>query len=389
MEPVQAVITSSAQKFPIDGQCDERFSRVLDAFAANFSDGQEAGACVAVTLNGKPVVDLWGGYTDRARRKPWVRDTIVNMMSVSKAVAGMCVHRVIEDGRLDAEAPVAKVWPEFAAAGKEKLPLKYVLDHRAGLPFLEETLPRGAAYDPPKMAASLARMTPIAPPGSEMAYHVLSQGYLLGEIVRRATGQSLGKYFAEHFARPLGLDYYIGLPRSEFARCAEFQVPADSSLQQGLDNPESPAGRFWAQLAKGEDFNSDAWRSAEIPSANGHGNARAIARLFGTLACGGEVDGVRVMSRAAIDRMTTEQHNMVERFLKRHYHQASGVILNSPPVSWMGPSARAFGHHGAGGAIGFGDPDNKIGFSYAVNLFHSEPGIPTRARLVEAVFASL
>jgi CubicO group peptidase (beta-lactamase class C family) len=222
-----------------------------------------------------------------------------------------------------------------------------------------------------------------------MAYHVLSQGYLLGEIVRRATGQSHGKYFAEHFARPLGLDYYIGLPKSEFARCAEFQVPPDSSLQQGLDHPESPAGRFWAQLAKGEDFNSDAWRTAEIPSANGHGNARAIARLFGALACGGEVDGVRVMSKTAIDRMTTEQHNMIERFLKRHYHQASGVILNSPPVSWMGPSGRAFGHHGAGGAIGFGDPDNKIGFSYAMNLFHGEPGIPTRARLVEAVFASL
>ena len=389
MDTIATSVRSGAQDIPISGTCDPRFSRVLDAFIANFAAGEEIGAAVAVTENGKSVVDLWGGFSDPNRTTPWQRDAIVAMMSVSKAVAGMCTHVLIDRGLLDLDAPIAAVWPEFAAAGKEKLPLKYVLDHRAGLPYLTERRPHGTAYDAQAMAQALAAQAPLIPPGTDPQYHVLTQGYLLGEIVRRAAGESLGSFFRRQFAEPLGLDYWIGLPMAKFADCAHFTMTPDVSLAKAFKTPNTPEGRFWAELAADEDLNSAQWRSAEIPSANGHGNARAIARLFGALACGGAIDNVRVMSKSAIARMTTEQHYLKEVLVGRHYHQASGVILNSPPWSYMGPSPRAFGHQGAGGAHGFGDPDAKIGWSYAMNKFHIDGGGPLRKRLIDATYESL
>jgi len=389
MDTIATSVRSGAHDIPIAGSCDPRFTRVLDAFIANFAAGEEIGAAVAVTQNGKPVVDLWGGFTDESRTTPWQRDTIVAMMSVSKAIAGMCTHVLVDQGKLDLDAPIARVWPEFAAAGKRDLPLKYVLDHRAGLPYLAQRLPHGTAYDGRAMAAALAAQAPMIAPGTDPQYHVLTQGYLLGEIVRRAAGESLGSFFRHQFGDPLGLDYWIGLPKEKFADCARFTMAPEVSLAKAFKTPDAPEGRFWAELAADEDLNSAEWRSAEIPSANGHGHARAIARLFGALACGGAIDDVRVMSERAIARMTTEQHYLKEILVGRHYHQASGVILNSPPWSYMGPSPRAYGHQGAGGAHGFADPDAAIGWSYAMNKFHQDGGGPLRKRLIDATYARL
>ena len=389
MDSIETTVKSETGPIPVAGTCDPRFRRVADEFIANFERGEDIGACVAVTQDGKSVVDLWGGFTDTTRARPWHRDTIVAMMSVSKAVAGMCTHVLVDRGLLDLNAPIAKIWPEFATSGKQNLPLRYVLDHRAGLPYLTDRKPHGTAYDARAMAAALAAQAPLIEPGTDPQYHVLTQGYLLGEIVRRAANESLGTFFRRQFGEPLGLDYWIGLPDAKFADCATFTMAPDVSLARAFKTPDAPEGRFWAELADDEDLNSPAWRRSEIPSANGHGNARAIARLFGALACGGAINGVRVMSEAALARMTTEQHYLKEILVGRHYHQASGVILNSPPWSYMGPSPRAFGHQGAGGAHGFADPDARIGWSYAMNKFHPDGGGPLRKRLIDATYESL
>lgn len=378
-------------EYPIHGFCEPRFAAVLERFTANFSEGEEVGACVAVLHQGRPVVDLWGGFADRACRNAWQRDTLVNMMSVSKVASAVCIHMLIERGVLQLDAPVARYWPEFAQAGKERLPLRYVLDHRSGLAMVTERK-AGAITDWKWMTEALARQAPAWPPGEVAAYHGLTQGFLLGEIIRRVTGRTLGTFFRGEVAGPLALDYQIGLRPEEEARCAEF-IP--DALIKGfrtahLPDPLGPGPLVWAQLADDEDFNSPGWRRAEIPSANGHGSARAVARLYAALVNGGELDGVQIMRPESVARMTAEQHNLVEVIRGRAYHQASGVLLNTPPYVDMGPNARAFGHHGAGGAIGLGDPDARIAFGYGTNRMHADPTNGPRAGgLIKATFASL
>ncbi|WP_434106099.1 serine hydrolase domain-containing protein [Paraburkholderia caffeinilytica] len=389
MKPFSREVSHDGRIYPITGFVDPHFAAVAEAFAANFAAGEEVGAAVAVTVEGRPVVDLWGGYTNATFDHPWQEDTIVNMMSVAKGVAALCIHMLADRHLLDVAAPVATYWPEFAAAGKEALPLRFVLDHRAGLPYLTGKLPRGSAYEAHAIADALARQAPVAPPGTDPQYHVMTQGYILGEIVRRVSGKTLGSFLREEIAVPLGLDYAIGLSETDQLRCANFLLASDNRLLAAIRAPDTPESIFWAQLSATEDFNSHAWRSAEIPSANGHGNPRAIARLYGALACGGEVDGVRLIGDDALARMTAEQHHLPERLVGRHYHQALGVVLNSPPVSYMGPNPLSFGHQGAGGAHGFADPGVKLGFSYAPNQFKSNPAIPTRHRLIDATFAAL
>ena len=391
MKPVTTSATHDGVTYPIQGECDPRFNKVLERFVANFSEGAEDGAAVSVTLDGKPVVDLWGGFADRARKKPWQRDSIINMMSVSKVASAVCIHRLIDQGLLDMDAPVAKYWPEFAQAGKEKLPLKYVLDHRSGLALVTEPKP-GAITDWKWMTEALARQAPVWPYGEVAAYHGLTQGFMLGEVIRRVTGKTLGTMFREEVARPLGLDYQIGLKPEEEARCAEFLPDAliKGFRFKGPVDMNNPGPLVWAQLADDEDFNSTGWRRAEIPSANGHGTARAVARLYAMLVNGGELDGVRILKPEGVKRMTTEQHNLAEVIRGRAYHQASGVLLNTPPFVYMGPNARAFGHHGSGGAIGIGDPDAKVGFGYGMSRMHADPtNGPRGGGLIKATFECL
>ena len=386
-----SVVHRGGVEVPIHGFCEPAFEAVREAFEANFRIEDELGACTAVVLDGCTVVDLWGGWRDRGRTQPWERDTIVCMMSVAKAVSATCLHMLVDRGLIDLDAPVARYWPEFAQGGKQGVLVRHVLDHRAGLPILTEPLHPRAMFDHALMVDALARQAPLWEPGTKAGYHVHNQGFLIDELVRRVTGRTLPQFLREEVTGPLHLDYHFGLSEADQQRCADFIQATEGTIFAARNgDPSKIVSRAWDQLPDPLDLNAREWREATITSASGHGNARAIARLYGALARGGEIDGVRLMSRATIERAITEQHNLVEVMMERPYHQALGYLLSSPPIVWMGPGRRSFGHHGVGGSIGLGDPDAKVGFAYAMNQMHARVDNGPRARrLIEAAYACL
>lgn len=384
-------VRKGAQEFPIHGECEPGFEAVRDAFETNFTAEDEVGASVSVVIDGRKVVDLWGGWRERTMTRPWERDTIVCMMSVAKAVSATCLHMLVDRGQVELDAPVARYWPEFAQNGKEKVLVRHVLDHTAGLPILTDKLHPEAMFDHALMVAALARQAPLWEPGAQAGYHVHNQGFLIDEIVRRVDGRTLPTFLREEVTGPLGIDYQFGLSLADQARCAEFIQATEGTIFAARNgDPAKIVSRAWDQLPDPLDLNLRQWREATITSASGHGNARAVARLYGALARGGELDGVRLMSPATLERAITEQHNMVEVMMERPYHQALGYLLTSEPIVWMGRGPRSFGHHGVGGSIGLGDPDAKLGFAYAMNKMHMRPDNGPRARrLIEAVYRCL
>jgi CubicO group peptidase (beta-lactamase class C family) len=380
---------------PINGMLEAQFEPVLEAFQENYRVEDEVGSAVSVVLDGRTVIDLWGGWRDGARQREWQRDTLVCMMSVSKGITGMAFNMLVDRGLVDVNAPVARYWPEFAHNGKESLPVRFVLDHRAGLPFVAEPLWPGAIYDHRATCEALARQAPVWEPGTVAAYHIHTQGFLLGEIIRRVTGKTVGQFIRDEIALPLHADFLLGsmsehdqarvaevMPNMEARLFAAKEVEKDSLRSKCfVQNPAEP----WPVT-----LNSKIWREAEIASGNGHGNARGVARIYGAFARGGALDGIRLSSPAAIAAMITEQHNITELMQDRPYHQALGVLLNTPEAVYMGPNPRAFGHHGIGGSLGFADPDAHIGFSYAVNKMHAVgTNGPRAARLIKALYESL
>ena len=382
------------------GACDSRFNAVKDAFAENFPTHGEVGAAVAVMVDGELVVDLWAGHADPARTRPWERDTIVNVFSTTKGMTAICAHRLVDQGLLDLDAPVASYWPEFAQAGKEKLPVRYLLSHRAGLPAVKDVLPAGSIYKWDVMTAALAAQEPWWEPGAKHGYHALTYGWLVGEVVRRITGKSLGTYFREEVAEPLGLDFHIGLAEEHDARTAEMipaplPQPGDTSpLAEILSKPGSMPFKAFVvspDMMQPGQVNTREWRAAEIPSSNGHGNARAMARVYGALARGGELDGVRVLSQEVIDRAIVEQSigpDAVLADLPTRF--GLGFILTLPDAP-LGPNPRTFGHPGMGGSLGFADPDAKVGFGYVMNKMIATPDLidPRWSSMIDAVYVSL
>lgn len=385
----------------VRGDCDARFLRVREAFADNFERREEVGASVAVTLDGRPVVDLWGGHADQAGTQPWERDTLVNIYSTTKGLAAMCAHRLVDQGRLELDAPVARYWPEFAAGGKGELPVRYLLSHRAGMAAIREPMPPEALFDWDAVTQALARQEPWWKPGEGHGYHAITFGWLVGEVVRRISGRSLGTFFRDEIATPLGAaaDVHIGLDPSFFPRVAEMGPMAEPDPDTGLDiqaivqnEPDSVSAHAFANppntLAEGV-VNSPAWRSAEIPGANGHATARALARIYGALAIGGELDGYRLLAPESIARCHQEQSRGLDLVLRIETRFGLGFMLSLPAGS-LGPNPRSFGHPGAGGSLGYADPDAHIGFGYVMNRM--EPAIlvgPRVARLIEALYACL
>ncbi len=382
----------------LQGECDPRFTRVRDAFLGNFASRGEVGAAVSVTIDGRRVVDLWAGHADQARTRPWERDTLVNVWSTTKGLCAMCAHRLADQGKLDLDAPVAKYWPEFAQSGKAAIPVSALLNHRAGLAAIRAPLKHEDLFSWDKVTTELARQEPWWTPGARHGYHAITFGWLVGEVVRRVSGKSLGAYFRDEIAKPLGADAHIGIGPEFDARVAEIiYAPAPQTGERNIfaEMARDPASVSYAALFNPptmfapETTNSRAWRAAEIPGANGHANARALARIYGALARGGEVDGVKVFGPREIERCYTEQSQGPDAVLPLTTRFGLGYML-SQPGTMMGPNPRAFGHPGAGGSLGFADPDAKVGFGYVMNQMGNEPLLdPRPAALIEALYASL
>ena len=394
-------MTFPDRNIEIGGRCDARFDAVRDAFRRNFAEHGEIGAAVCVWVDGRVVADMWGGHLDAAKTRPWRPDTLVAVFSVGKPFAALIVHRLAERGALALDASVARYWPGFEACGKEAVTIRRLLSHRAGLPAIRETLPDDAMLDWNAMTVALANQAPWWPPGSRHGYHVNTFGYLIGEVVRRITGRSIGTAIREEIAGPLGADFYVGLPEHEDARTAEFvwgEVPEFLEAEPASDeqrmirnayaNPPGLSGIGWT--------NRREWRAAEIPSTNGYATARGVARIYAALAAGGSIDGVRIIGTDTLREAATEHSSGEDAVLLRpsrfglgfqltraHPDQKAGGYLPS------GPNPGAFGHVGAGGSVGFADPQARVAFAYVMNAMGPRYGNPRPRALIEALYRCL
>jgi len=375
----------------IGGWVEASFEPVLDAFAANFDERGDVGAAVCVYLEGEPVVDLWGGMADATTGRPWTSDTVVLVYSSTKGVTSVCANRLIERGALDPAAPVARYWPEFAANGKAEITVAQVLSHQAGLPLVEGdfSLDECLAWDP--MVEALAAQAPIWDPGTQHGYHMRTFGWLVGELVRRVTGGTIGAYLRDEVAAPLGLDFWIGLPEEIEPRVARLVPPKDDlgALLKQLGGDLLLASVFSnpADLFGYNDmWNTRALHAAELPSSNGIGDARSLARLYAS--CIGDVDGVRTLQPATVAAATVEQACGKDAVLMMDSCFGLGFMLGSS-FGAANP-AGAFGHAGAGGSLAFADPDARLGFGYVMNdLRFDAKGDPRSEELVRAAYTAL
>lgn len=330
--------------------CDERFGEVRDALAASL-DKDDVGASVAVSVGGELVVDLWGGYADAGRTVEWQRDTITNVWSTTKTMIALCALIMVDRGELDLNAPVAKYWPDFTATDVQ---VRHVLSHTAGLPTWDTPVTVNDLYDWPKITSLLAGQTPRWAPGEVGCYHAATQGFLLGEVVRRVTGQTIGEFFAKEVAGPLGADFHIGLSAEHDHRFAPSIAPP------GGMTPPPPTELFNAPSnpdIQVEDANTVEWRRAEIPSGAGYGNARSVATIQSVLACGGTVGGVRLLSAAACERALEEQYHGLDYQLGVSMRYGLGYGISGRTCFWGG----------MGGAFVFNDLDAGMTVAYVMN----------------------
>lgn len=367
----------------VNGICDPRFARVREAFAANLASGLEQGGGVSLMAGGKLVVDLWGGYTDAARRKPWRRDTLINVWSATKGIVALAVAMLVERGKLDYTEPVARWWPEFAEGGKEQISLDLILSHQAGLNGLSAPMEESGLLDWTPYADALAGMAPLWQPGSRCIYHAFTYGHLVGEPLRRVDGRSPGRFIAEEIAGPLGIDFFVGLPEREEPRVAETIEASNASAWiaavQKSPFPHSCINPVPRALAP----NDRAWRAAEVPGANGQSNATALATIYGALASGGGIVGKDVIAEATRPRVRGWDDSLSAPAAFAAGYQIEDLL-------GLGRSA-PFGHAGWGGTLGFADPEAGIGFGYVTNLMlgSDDAPDPRLKALTDAVYESV
>ena len=376
---------------PVGGFCELHFQAVRDAFTANFAAGSETGAALAVTIGGQPVLDLWGGWTDAARAKPWREDTIVCCYSVGKAVCAILIWRLHERGELDVDAPVTAYWPEFAQAGKAQIPVRWLLTHQAGLPAIRRPLPAGSQLDWDVMTSALAAQEPWWEPGTAHGYHSNTQGFLLGEVIRRVSGKRIGQFLKDELRDPTGIDFHLGTSPEEDERTADM-LPV-TQPPDAVRNPINPlqllANRNPPMPKTGPGSqNSREYRAAEFPSTNGHGSARALAKLYCALATTGEVDGYPILNPTTIHEATAEQAYGIDKVLGRPTRFASGFQLAMKERP-LGPNPETFGHFGGGGSLGFADPNANLGFGYVMNQGRQGWQHRHTRRLIDLIYEAL
>jgi CubicO group peptidase (beta-lactamase class C family) len=365
---------------PIHGWTASGFDGVRDRFAKSFADGLEVGAAFAAYHRGRKVVDLWGGIADEETERPWEEDTIAVVFSTTKGAVAIAANGLAQDGRLDVDAPVAQYWPEFGREGKESIPVDHLLSHRAGLAWIDETLTLEEALAWEPMIHALERQVPGWEPGTAHGYHALTYGYLVGEVVRRITGCSVGTYFDEQIAGPLGLDFWIGLPESVEPRVAPLigdglgagsadpdVDPEALAALMALVGPESKLGRALSgggAFAEPGIFNTRAVHAAEVPAAGGITDARSIARLYA--ACVAEVDGIRLLGPEQVrDAATRRSEGPDIVILDLDLQWGLGFNVPSSLLQLGGP--KSFGHFGMGGSAGWADPEAELAFGYVMN----------------------
>lgn len=391
---LQHTLAARGAQFSLQGHYAPEFHPVVAAFIENFAAEDEVGAGVSIMRDGKCVVDLYGGWRNSAMTTPWDAATTVCMMSVAKGVTAICFNMLIDRGLVHPNDPVIQYWPEYGKNGKEKTLVRHFLDHTAAVPVLTTNpLWPGAMFDREAMINALEEQAPLWEIGTKAAYHVHHQGFLLGEIMRRITGSTVGPFLRKEITDPLKIEYYIGrMNAAEQATVAEVMPNMNARLFAAKDHDDQTSLRAlafkqnplepWATT-----MNSAIWKTCEIASGSGHGNARGVAKIYGALGNGGTLDGVKLISKQGIENMLVEQHNQTEGLQDRPYHQALGVLLNTPEAVYMGPNMRSFGHHGLGGSIGFCDPDAHIGFAYCCNKMHAVgTNGPRAARLIDALY---
>lgn len=350
----------------IHGQCSDRFAPVREAFQKNFEQGLEVGASFSAVQDGECVVDLWAGDRD-AKGSPWEEDTIVNVYSTTKAMAALSTLMLVDRGDLDLDAPVASIWPEFGAAGKEGVLVRHLLSHSSGLSGWEKQISVADLYDWEYSTSLLAAQAPWWEPGTRSGYHALTHGHLLGEVVRRSCGRSLGTFFRQEVAEPLGADFHIGLAEEHEPRVGDLISPPDATLGDPNAAPDSVAAKTLGNPPmRGEGANCREWRAAEIPAANGTGNARAVARVAGVLAAGGSAHGVPLLREETLAKAIEEQTSGTDLVLGVPLRFGLGYGLTSKEMP-IGPNPRTFFWGGWGGSLVVVDLDAKLGFSYVMN----------------------
>jgi CubicO group peptidase (beta-lactamase class C family) len=375
----------------VAGTCDARFAAVREAFRENFAHGRELGAAVAVIVDGRPVVELWGGWADADRERAWERGTVVNVFSVGKAVAALCVLMLVSRGALELDEPVSRRWPEFAAAGKERITVREVLSHRAGLAAIARELPDGSLYDWAAVTDALAEQEPWWTPGTGHGYHVHTFGFLAGEIVRRVAGERIGAFLRRELGDPLAIEISFGLALSARSRRAEYVFDFEhvSRADRGERAVVDPRLRERAYLnppgATGiGTVNTAAWQDAELPSANLHAGALGIARVYDALIRGAP----SLLESEVLLQATAEAAAGEDLVLGRPSRFGLGFQLTQRERP-LGPNPSSFGHFGSGGSLGFADPEAHVAFAYVMNRGGPQWQDPRNRALIDAVYAAL
>ncbi|CAA9246949.1 MAG: Putative esterase [uncultured Blastococcus sp.] len=372
----------------VHGSCDERFAGVREALARHL-DGDELGASIAVDLDGETVVDIWGGYQDPDRTTPWTQDTIVNVWSTTKCVLNLAALMLVERGDLDVYAPVGNYWPEFSAKGKKDVEVRHLMSHTSGVSGWEQPFSVRDMYDWETACERLAQQRPWWEPGTASGYHAATQGFLVGEVIRRITNKTLARFVADEIAGPLGADFQVGARERDRDRVASLVAPPRAEPAGDVDPTSLAVRTFTAPVMSVKATASPEWRAADLGALNGHSNARGVLDVLRVLSLGGEAGGVRLLSEKTIELVFDQQSHGVDLVLGEPFRWGIGYCLGSPVVPYV-PVGRTFFWGGWGGSLAVMDLDRRLTVTYMMNAM--APGLLGSARseaYVRAVYDAL
>jgi CubicO group peptidase (beta-lactamase class C family) len=373
----------------VDGSCELKFREVKAVLARLIDTGQDIGASVAVTVDGHPVVDIWGGWSDEGRTRPWVSDTITNVWSTTKTVTALAALMLIDRGLLVEDDPVAKHWPEFAANGKEAITVGHIMSHTSGVAAWEQPVTIETVYDLGESTSRLAAQAPWWKPGSGSGYHAINYGQLIGEVVRRVSGKSLAEFVATEIAEPLGADFQIGARVADWDRISPVVAPPPLAMADALDPNGVALRTLTGPSVKAEYALTPEWRRAIIGGANGHSHARGVARIQSVVSNGGEIDGVRLLSKSTIDRIFRQYSDGVDLVLGIPVCFGLGYCLSTPEITYIPRDGVCF-WGGWGGSLVVNDMTRKTTIAFMMNKMAAGViGGPSAKAIFECVYAAL